>query len=455
MEMELPPTKPVDDEDHDWCAGDLPRPGDIVDEKYLLREQLGRGGMGVVYLADDLRLRRHVAIKLVHPVIAEDESLGEMFQREAESMARLRHPNIVEIYDIGRVASLRYLVMSYHEGDNLTQWLARNDGRLVPVELATVLLTQLCDGLAEMHARDLVHGDLKPSNILVSPSFQVMLVDLGLSRPTWQLGKLKVVGGTPGYMAPELLSQRTVEPGLAHKIDIYALGVTAYGLLTGYMPPSGANRNGPSSFAPGPVTAPSVRRPSLGTAFDAPILQALELDPRARPEATELRKALVAARNAAVASAAVGERPRVVVVDDDESALMLVTEVLRATLTDPEIVQCSDPLEALRLIEHDPPDLVITDLQMPGINGIELTATLRGHPRTTHVPVIVLSGVGGAPDWKVLQALGAGCFLLKPLVPDVLSDVVLRMMRASHHIRARSSVRSGARVDESARGLGD
>lgn len=418
------PTRATPGAELGWASGDLPAPGDIIDGKYVLGDRLGQGGMGVVYLATDIRLRRAVAVKLVHPVIADDPDLGGIFQREAESMARLRHPNIVEIYDIGRVGILRYLVMPYHEADNLVQWIARREGPPLPVEQATELLVQVCAGLEEMHEHGLVHGDVKPANILVSEALEVTLVDLGLTRSIWELDDLDTVRGTPGYMAPELTS--ITHRRLSPKVDVYALGVMAYYLLTGHMPHAAEKR--PEDPVRVPIVPPSEHEPAIGSGFDAAIMQALSPEPGGRPNVPEFCAALVEARDALRAAADPSERPLIVAVDDDDVALMLVVEIIKASLDDPEILEFRGAREALDAIATRTPDLVISDLLMPEMTGIDLTAALRDDPRTQEIPVVVLSAVGGADDWQVLQELGSVCFLVKPVIPQVLSDVVQRML---------------------------
>ncbi|MEM9454227.1 MAG: serine/threonine-protein kinase [Myxococcota bacterium] len=414
------PTRATPGAELEWAVGALPSQGDVIDGKYVLGERLGQGGMGVVYLANDIRLNRPVAIKLVHPVIADDPDLGAIFQREAESMAQLRHPNIVEIYDIGRVGVLRYLVMPYHKGDNLVQWISNNGELPLPVDVAIDLLVQICEGLEEMHSHGLIHGDVKPGNVLVSDTLAVTLVDLGLTRSIWELDDLDAVRGTPGYMAPELT--RRVRHPLTPKVDIYALGVMAYYLLTGVRPRDGEDRPEEDPMRE-TIVLPSERRPSLGPGFDIPIVQALDLDPAVRPNIARFREALLAARETP------GERPLVMLVDDDDNSLMLMAEIVRAAV-DAEIVEFCDARAALCAIEERLPALVISDLLMPGMTGIDLTAALRDHPQTQEIPVVVVSAVGGADDWQVLQGLGSVCFLVKPIIPEVLSDVVHRMLRS-------------------------
>lgn len=400
--------------------------GDLVDGKYLLGPELGEGGMASVFLAEDVRLRREVAIKIARPRVANDPSSRTMFMREAESMATLRHPNVVEIYDVGQTESCPYLVMPYRRGADLETWCERQGGPPVPMDVAIGILGQACAGVAALHAAGLVHRDIKPQNILVLGTFEVVVADLGLTHVVGRERRPGGLFGTPGFMAPELLREGPLVDGLAHKADVYAMGVTAYWLLTGRFPTSidlmELFGNGVQS-----IVAPSEVRPDLPISFDAPVLDALEPDPELRVDIVELRAALFQARDT-LHSSRRRRSPFIVVVDDDPQALLFIESVLRVALDGPEIAALTDPAAALGVIESRPPDLVITDLQMPQINGIELTAILRGFANTRDVPVIVLTGVGGAAEWHLLRELGVVRFLVKPIDPDTLHDVIRRVM---------------------------
>ena len=155
------------------AAESIARQGDVVDGKYAIRNKLGAGGMATVFLATDLRLKREVAIKIAHPELADEPESCARFLREAELMAKLRHPNVLEIYDIGTWRDFPYLVMPYLRGNDLETWChPRGEGPL-DVDVAIGILDQVLTGLAAMHALGLVHRDVKPRNILVSDELKV------------------------------------------------------------------------------------------------------------------------------------------------------------------------------------------------------------------------------------------------------------------------------------------
>jgi eukaryotic-like serine/threonine-protein kinase len=406
------------------------REGDLVDGKYRLVRELGEGGMASVFMAVDTRLKRDVALKIVRPRIALQPAMRAMFMREAESMAKLRHPNVIEVYDVGSAGSCPYLVMPYQHGADLEAWCKHRDGPPMPLDVAVGILGQACAGVAAMHAVGLVHRDIKPQNILVLGTFEVVVADLGLTHHYTGDEHSHGVFGTPGFLAPELIWNEPAAEGLAAAGDVYAMGVTAYWLLTGRLPASTDLAEILSHATPPPIVPPSEVLDVLPVAFDEPLLRALDPDPKTRIGMVELREALFEARDAVRAQRG-RPSPFVVVVDDDPLALQFIAEVVREALHTPEVVALADAPAALSVIESRPPDLVITDLQMPQVNGLELTAMLRGNANTRDVPIIVLTGVGGAPEWSVLHGLGAARFLVKPIDPDTLHDVIRRVMHVS------------------------
>jgi hypothetical protein len=198
---------------------------------YRIEELIGQGGMGVVYRAYDLRLKRTVALKLIAPELALDERFRERFARETELAMALEHPNVVPIYDAGDVDGRLYLAMRLVEGTDLKALLAR------PLEPAGALAIcgQVARALDAAHAKGLVHRDVKPSNVLLDASEHVYLADFGLTRRLEDQGLQAGEGrsvGTPAYLAPE-----QIEGGLVDgRADVYALGCMLFECLTGSVP---------------------------------------------------------------------------------------------------------------------------------------------------------------------------------------------------------------------------
>lgn len=200
--------------------------------KYQIQAEIGKGGMGRVYLGYDPMLDRRVAIKVLAPHLVWETSFVERFLREARSAARLKHANIVTIYDVGQTGDWYYIVMEYLEGYTLAQLIYRR-GPLSSKQ-ALPILRQVAAALDYAHGQGLVHRDVKPSNIVVNQAGQATLTDFGVARAA-QESPLTMTGalvGTPQYMSPEQAQGEKLD----HRTDIYSLGVVAYELLTGRAP---------------------------------------------------------------------------------------------------------------------------------------------------------------------------------------------------------------------------
>lgn len=252
---------------------------------YRVERIIGRGGMGVVYLAEHVQLRRKVALKVLSPEL-EDERLRDRFIRESRLAASLDHPNIVSIYDAGDAEGVLYIAMRLVEGGDLGG-LIRSDGALHP-QRAFVVIGQVGDALDSAHAAGLVHRDVKPANILVVPGVspgepdRVYLTDFGLTRRAASTSGLTRTGqfvGTIDYVAPEQIEGRPVDAAA----DIYSLGCVLYQCLTGRVPFDRDNEAA-VMFAHLSDPPPSITavRPDLPEALDGVIAQALAKDPKER-----------------------------------------------------------------------------------------------------------------------------------------------------------------------------
>jgi serine/threonine protein kinase len=204
---------------------------------YELEEEIGRGGMGIVYRARDRRLKRMVAVKLLPPELAYRSEIRSRFLREAETSAQLNHPNIVPIYTVGEDDKVVYFIMAYVQGDNLAKVLSTH-GR-VDWDEARRILRDVADALAYAHARKVIHRDIKPDNILIdSETGRVWVTDFGIARAVTETAgsRLTATGmalGTPAYMSPE---QAAGDRELDGRSDLYSLGIVGYQLLCGDLP---------------------------------------------------------------------------------------------------------------------------------------------------------------------------------------------------------------------------
>jgi serine/threonine protein kinase len=199
-------------------------------------EHLGQGGMGVVYKARQRHLNRLVAVKILPPSVGSEPAFAERFTREAQALAQLNHPNIVQVYDFGRTDEFFYFVMEYVDGVTLRALM--REGKVEP-EQALKIVPQICEALQFAHDEGIVHRDIKPENILIDKKGRVKIADFGLAKLLGRAPEdLSLTGtgqlmGTLGYMAPEQLQQAH---SVDHRADIYSLGVVFYEMLTGHLP---------------------------------------------------------------------------------------------------------------------------------------------------------------------------------------------------------------------------
>jgi hypothetical protein len=252
--------------------------------RYRIRRELGRGGMGVVYEAEDEGLGRRVALKTLHPELAATRRARERFLREARALAAVEHPNVVPIYYVGEEGGVPYAVMPLLHGETLQARLDRK-GRL-PVEEVIRLGRDVADGLEAAHARGLIHRDLKPGNIwLDADSGRAVVLDFGLAVPSDGPGPADRSAGTPTYMAPE---QARGEP-LDHRADLFALGAVLYRAATGRQAFAGSTLSAVLTAVmehhPDP---PATVNPSVPPRLSALILRLLAKAPADRPGTAQL-----------------------------------------------------------------------------------------------------------------------------------------------------------------------
>lgn len=258
---------------------------------YELVEQLGQGGMGTVYKARDLILGRWVAVKLLAPFLAGDEEYVRRFFVEAKHMQKLRHPHIVEAYDAGVAGDQKFLIMEYVEGESLDRLLER-EGRL-PERKSMNLVRQVALALDYAWQRRIIHRDVKPQNVMVTPEQSAKLCDLGLSKDVSKDISLTMTGSincSPPYASPE---QAQGKKNLDCRTDTYSLGVMFYQMVTGELP---FQADSPGEYLIKHVTEappdPMGKNSHLSPKTASLILKMLEKDPRDRPEPGDVARTL-------------------------------------------------------------------------------------------------------------------------------------------------------------------
>ncbi|MHA7957736.1 Stk1 family PASTA domain-containing Ser/Thr kinase [Streptomyces sp. L500] len=252
----------------------------LLDGRYRVEARVAVGGMATVYRALDTRLDRVLALKVMHPSLAADAAFVERFIREAKSVARLDHPNVVSVFDQGTDGAYVYLAMEYVAGCTLRDIL-RERGALGP-RAALDIAEPVLAALGAAHLAGLVHRDMKPENVLIGDDGRVKVADFGLVRTvdTNTTSSTGAVLGTVSYLAPEQIEQGTADP----RADVYACGVVLYEMLTGAKPHSGGT---PAQVLyqhlHEDVPAPSAAVPGLAPELDALVASATARDPRLRP----------------------------------------------------------------------------------------------------------------------------------------------------------------------------
>ncbi len=253
--------------------------GTVLSGRYLLESKLGSGGMSTVYLATDETLERRVAVKLLHAEISDQPDQIERFRREARSVAKLSHPNVVSVIDAGEDGGHPYIVFEYVEGETLKQRIERL-GRL-PLDESAAYAIEVGRGLAAAHGRKLVHRDVKPQNVLIDPDGRAKVTDFGIARSLEAKG-LTATGrvlGTTDYVAPEQAMGQSIDA----RSDIYSLGVLLYEMLTGEVPFQAETQVGVAmKHVNEPLPPVESRRPEVSAALAAVVETSTAKDPEQR-----------------------------------------------------------------------------------------------------------------------------------------------------------------------------
>ncbi|MCU0658921.1 MAG: protein kinase [Polyangiaceae bacterium] len=387
------------------------RPDELLDRKYRLDRELGRGGMGVVYLAHDMLLDRPVALKQMLPDGAYSQDQLQAFRREASALASVRDEHVVQIYSFGEHQGQPFFAMELVRGAALGSIIAQHAKHLttVPLHRALTIVAQVARGLQAVHRAGVLHRDIKPDNILIEEGTgRPVLIDFGLVsllRDTHIQGNAE---GTPDYMAPEVWQPSLGE--VTRAADIYAFGCTVYELLLGR--PPFYDVNGASALMgahlvrmPAPLAA---LHPHLGC-FDPVLQRAMAKKARDRyPDALDLALAL---RDAAPPAArpvlgptlapppaqnpTAPSRPaEILVIDDDPIFQKVISRAAQIAFHEapPRISVVGSGTEALERASVVPPDLVLLDYHMPELNGLDTLSRLRTLKEGAQARVIVVSG---------------------------------------------------------------
>ncbi|MGH7764700.1 MAG: protein kinase domain-containing protein [Candidatus Dormibacteraceae bacterium] len=391
---------------------------------YEIVERIGRGGMATVYRAYHRGLDRQVAVKVLSDTFADDEEFLERFMLEARSVARLKHPNILVVFDFDQVQETPYLVMELVEGGTLSQRL----GGPIDLRETVRLLGPVASALDYAHSHGIVHRDIKPSNILIHKDGTPVVADFGLAKLADSVRNLtssRFVLGTPDYMSPEQSSGGHIGPAS----DRYSLAIVAYEMLTGRVPFQASTPAGVllSHISDAPPPALELHG-ELSAHVDSALQRALAKRPEDRfassvdfvaaltPAAwpSTLHEDAEDARPAfQIAAATRRKLSDVLVVDDSQANRELIAACLSGV--DCDVRTAEDGPSALAAMQVRAPDLVLLDVQMPGIDGYEVCRRIKRNPSWQLVPVVMITALDRTADRVEALEAGADDYMSKPV----------------------------------------
>ena len=298
-------------------------PGSILEGRYRVVERVGRGGMGEVYRADDLKLGQAVALKFLPETVDRDPARLTQLHAEVRMARQVSHPNVCRVYDVDEFEGHTFLSMEYVDGEDLGS-LLRRIGRF-PQDRAIELSRQICAGLAAAHDRGVVHRDLKPANIMLDSSGRIRITDFGLAGTTGETLR----AGTPAYMAPEQLAGGAVTP----RSDIYALGLVLYELFTGQRALDARNlAELVAKREQAAITPPTVIVRDLDASIEHVIFRCLEADPARRPPSALSVAAALPGGDPLAAALAAGETPSPEMVAAAGTTTAIATHIVTANV---------------------------------------------------------------------------------------------------------------------------
>lgn len=407
-------------------------PGVVVANAYRTETEVGRGGMGIVYRARDVWLDRPVALKLIVPTWDGDPSAEQKLHHEAKALAALRNQHVVQVYAFGRHGPSFFFAMEFLNGRPLDALLHDYSSRtsVLPQHRAITIIGRIAEGLDAAHAQGLVHRDVKPANIVIEEDTgRPVLIDFGLAVQVNEVD-LETIEGTPAYMAPEQAGLGVDGCPVGPWSDTYALGCVAFEMLTGRAP--FVERDVVRMLHAHQLAAiplPSSIRSGLEI-FDEIFQRVLAKDPNHRyPSCGAFAKDLERVAGSKMSSTAPppisfkrpveGEAPaiRVLTVDDDPMFGKFAAKAAELAMRGKrvQIQVAKSGMDALARARIEPPDLVLLDLDMPGLDGIDTLSYLRALPKGDHARVVVLSGrLGPQERWK-FAVLGVREFVAKPI----------------------------------------
>lgn len=387
--------------------------GEILCDVYEIKSVIGAGSMGQVFEAHDRNLNRRVAIKAQWPDVQ-----GHGVRLEAQALAAIRHPSMVGIYALGVHRGIEFVVMERLHGVTLDAQIDRRLRTKVPFTVREVveLLVGIADGLAAVHRGGVAHRDVKPENVMLAPGGRTILMDFGIVQPEITVQSSERIRGSPNYMAPETIRSE-VQRGNAFLVDVYALGVIAYELLSGALPFDRAEvRATLIAHLTSPVPDVKDERADTPPKLAKLVSELLAKDPHERPQSMET----VAFQLRGILASLDAPKPEpagfhIMVVDDDKEIARLLGLWAKKGAPDADIRVLHDAETAIAAMHRQPPNLLLLDLHMPKMNGIEVCMYLRGTNLAGRCTIVVVSAGAQQGDLGVLRELGMTHFVQKDI----------------------------------------
>ena len=406
--------------------------------RFILAQDLGRGPSGTVHKSWDLQTHRWVALKLLRTGLADADSM-ERFRLQASAVADLDHPYIAPVLDVLEVGGRSAIVAKFIEGRTLDATFPHDPQRAAPIGLVVRHIRDAALGLGYAHGRGLVHGDIKPENLMVGPRNRLYVLDFGLARILSGAEERADLGGAtrpPTFMSPEQVTDPARE--LDARCDVFSLGATLWSLLSERPPFQGRNeREIARAILRDPTPSVRGRRTDISEGLDLVLQTAMEKDPGARyPSGVEFAAALngcLANLESEHASwvrfepiAAPFGPPPVFMIEDDLAIAGLVSEALG--MDGLEVVHMADGTAAMERAREMEPGVVLLDLNLPGTSGWEILRTLRSLPSYEKVPILIVTGEGSEESVVRAFQLGADDYVVKPFPVSVLRARVRRQI---------------------------
>jgi len=404
--------------------------GTVLNDTYELRDVLGSGGMGQVWDAFDRKLGRPVAIKISWP-----HAPPGLLNTEGKAMAQLRHPGVPAVHAMGTHLAVDYIVMERLVGRSLQDHLAARAGHQFTLDEILDVLIGVADALRAIHRSGYVHRDVKPDNIMLAPQGRVVLLDLGLMQRVELAASNEQVFGSPHYVAPEVATL-SVAAGTAHQLDVYSLGALAHQLMTG-RPPFEAESVTELVMMHVRAAVPSAyeARPDVPIELHRLVESMLGKKPSDRPYSVDIVGTSLRAVRRGRHQHSQAAPLSVIIADDDAHMRLLLEACVENVAPNAEIRVASDGAIALDQFLSEPPHLMLVDLRMPGMNGMELCMHVRGTNLADETTIVAVSAHATGQDRELLEQLGVVDFVSKKVDSEALIAQLVDLVRGIQQTR--------------------